>query len=90
MSNLCEKCGKNPWVAPVYLGTKPTESWCDDCIQDEIDTNGSVTVIGNYFELKKQREVRQLLDDFIETGDYSYPDSRLVKIKDMLLEMWGE
>lgn len=54
-----------------------------DCFLDEWDFNVRTSV--DFCSKGKW-----LLDDFIETGDYSYPDSRLVKIKDMLLEMWGE
>lgn len=96
MTKLCERCGKNPWVAPVFLGSKPTEQWCDDCIQAEIETKGFVNVLGNYFESKKQREVLELLDAYIavdtrrSAGLPDIPDPELIRIRELLTEMWGE
>ena len=96
MTKLCERCGKNPWAAPVFLGLKPTEQWCDDCIQSEIDAGRPISVLGDYFEIKAQKEIIQLLDNCIEMDNRRFADlpggsdERLARIRELLVKMWGE
>lgn len=106
MTELCERCGKNPWTAPVFLGSKPTEKWCDDCIQEKIDAGVNVAVLGDYFEIKKQKEVMTLLNSLRSAVDNeckSYCDyygngcgyswemfQRVNDIIGKMQDMWGE
>lgn len=95
-NELCEKCGKNPWAAPVFVDTKPTERWCEDCIQTEIDAGSDIEVLGDYFKTKKQEKIMRLLDEYIIMDNIRFaklpggPDYTLSRIRELLVEMWGE
>ena len=89
-SELCEKCGKNPWAAPVFVGFKPTEQWCDNCIQTEINAGSAIEVLGDYLEIKKRKEVFWLLDQVDYLTNEARIELKISEIRELLTEMWGE
>ncbi len=90
MTNLCDKCGREPWVAPVFVGLKPTEQWCDNCIQTEINAGSAIEVLGDYLETKKRKKVLRLLDQVEYLTNEARIELKISEIRELLTELWGE
>ena len=90
MTNLCDKCGREPWVAPVFVGLKPTEQWGDNCIQTEINAGSAIEVLGDYLETKKRKKVLRLLDQVEYLTNEARIELKISEIRELLTELWGE